>query len=88
MRDVLHFAGFAKAEVGDAAADPGDESTGVGQVHEPIEYLGTRTADVEIGESAEERRGTDGHVRNPLLGALCEDMGRISCDREGVQRPR
>jgi len=38
--DILRLAGFAETQVDDAAADPGDETRGVCQVHEPGEDNG------------------------------------------------
>jgi hypothetical protein len=51
--DSLGGAGFAEAEVDDAAADPGDHAPGVGEVDEPGEDCGAAGGDVEVGEAGE-----------------------------------
>lgn len=86
--EVLCEVGLAEAQVGDGAADPGDEARGVGQVHEPVEDDTRGGADVEVAEGEEESGCADGHVGNSLLGAFGKDLGGVAGDGEGVEGAR
>jgi len=46
----LYLVGFAEAQVDDAAADPGDEAGGVGEVNEPTEDHRPAIRAVEVSE--------------------------------------
>lgn len=73
LLDALGLHRGAEPEVHDAAADPGDEAGGIGEVDQPVEDgVGTRR-DGEVGEEGEEGGCCDGDIGNPPSVACFED---------------
>lgn len=62
--DTLHTASLVEPEVNDSAADPRDETRGVGQVDEPVEDDTAVVCNVQVGECAEETAGTNSSIRS------------------------
>lgn len=73
LLDPLHFHGGAEPEVHDAAADPGDEAGGVGEVDQPVEDGVGAGRDGEVGEEGEERGHRDGDIGHAPPVACFED---------------
>lgn len=86
LLDALDLAGLVEAEVHDAAADPGDEAGGVGEVDEPVEDGVGAVADGQVGQEREEGGDADGHVGDAPAVAGLEDAGGVAGDGEGVER--
>ena len=82
----MHITGFAEAKVQDTTEDPGEKASSIGETDEAVEDHPSLCTAVEVSQGCEETTGKNSVVGQTPAIASCENLGRIACDSERVER--